>query len=115
MRLWFIIALVAGCGEEIEAAKEVAQSCGQQTCPAGTAQRESRGFSGGTDISGGVDPDNYSADGAFARFGKGECEYVCEVINPCPDGTFPVLTTECFTCGTLDAEDNVKQGSCSDL
>lgn len=105
---------LAGCGDEVDAAKEVAESCGEQACPVGTAFREVRSLSGGTDITAGVDVATYDGEGAYTRFGMGDCEYACEVINACPEQTFPVITAECFTCGTLDAEGNVRQGACGE-
>lgn len=104
----------AGCGDEVEAAKDVADSCGEQACPVGTSFREVRSISAGTDITAGVDASNYEGDGAYKRFGMGMCEYACQVINACPEDTFPVITADCFTCGTLDAEGNVRQGSCGE-
>lgn len=117
LRITACLALLpsTGCEDEIAAAREVAQSCGQQTCPAGTAQIERRSIMGGTDITGGVDPETFSGDGAYARFGNGDCEYICQVINACPQNTFPVITTECFTCGVLNERGEVAQGACRDL
>lgn len=109
------VCVVCGsaCGEDpIDAAESVAGSCGEQACPVGTAFKESRSITAGYDISGGIDPAEYQAEGAFARFGEGECEYACEVIQACPEGTFPVITADCFTCGVLNAEGEVQQGSC---
>lgn len=93
--------LAPGCSDPGEDARAVAESCGQQECPVGTAFRESRSVTSGVDISGGYDPATYKADGAYQKLGAGDCEYVCQVINSCPDGTFPVITKDCFTCTAI--------------
>lgn len=91
----------AGCGDPSEDARAVAESCGKQECPVGTAYRESRSIVSGVDISGGYDPATYEADGAYKKMGSGDCEFLCQVINACPDGTFPVITADCFTCTAI--------------
>lgn len=106
------VAAVGGCTDPVDAAQNVAEACGDQPCPVGTAFTEIRSISAGYDIGLGYDPASYSASGAFKRFGEGDCEYACQVINACPDGTFPVITADCFTCGTLNAAGEVQQGTC---
>ncbi len=101
-----------GCGDPGADAVEVAKACGQQRCPVGTALRESRSVTTGSDISGGYDPVTYKADGAYKRLGSGQCEYICQLIQPCPDGTFPVITEDCFTCGAIGSGGAVAQGAC---
>ncbi len=68
------------------------------------------------DVSAGFNPATYDADGAFASFGMGDCEYYCSVIQACPEDTFPVITEDCFTCGvvTYDSagEPVISQGNC---
>lgn len=100
-----------GCAGDVDA-NEAAASCGKQECPAGTAQVERRSVTGKTDVSAGYDPATYAADGAFASFGSGQCEFYCQVISACPETTFPVITKECFTCGVVLANDTVDRVSC---
>jgi hypothetical protein len=113
-----LIVLVAlsvtagGCGDPGEDAKEVASSCKNQSCPAGTAQTNKASVQGSSDISGGYDPATYKAEGAYKRMGSGSCEYICQVFSPCPDSTFPVITQTCFTCGLILPDGTIGQGMC---
>lgn len=102
-----------GCSDPVAAAADVAGSCGKQTCPAGTTPKESRTLSASNDVSAGYNPATYSADGAYKRYGSGSCEYACEVDQPCPANTFPVITQSCFTCGAVTS-DGIAQGACTD-
>lgn len=86
--------------------------CGAQECPVGTAFSEYRADREGFDLDAGANPATYSGEVAFSTFGESECTYQCETINPCPEGTFPVITATCFTCGVITAEGDVAQGSC---
>lgn len=100
-----LMVVTGGCGSDAgDNAVEVAKACGQQKCPTGTAFAEKRAVTTGSDISGGFNPATYSADGAYKRFGTGECEYVCSVIQACPMGTFPFITETCFTCAAIAAD-----------
>ncbi len=108
-------SLSTGCGDPIEEAADVAKACGDQPCPAGTSPKELREVQGSFEIGvgGSGDLTGYSAEGTFSRFGEGSCEYACQVIQPCPDTTFPVITMTCFTCGMFDVgSGTVLQGSC---
>ena len=108
-----LLALVAGgCGDSVEEAGNVAESCGERACPNGTAFSEKRSFRGGTDVSAGVDVTQSSGEGAFASFGEGDCEYVCQAIQDCPATTFPIITQTCFTCGVILPNDTVDRGGC---
>ena len=91
---------------------EAAALCGAQECPVGTAFSETRTSAMTYDISGGFDPLTYDAEGSFKSFGTGSCEFFCSVIQACPDGTFPVITKSCFTCGILIDEGDIAQGDC---
>jgi len=106
------VLLPAGCGDPGADAVEGAKSCGQQRCPVGTAPHESRGVTSGSDISGGYDPATYKAEGAYKRMGSGNCEYICQVTQACPNGTFPVITEACFTCAAIASDGKVGQGAC---
>ena len=108
-----LLLLGAACTDPIQSAEDIANSCGKQDCPVGTAFREIREVQGGYDISAGFDPSTYSADGAFQSMGSGSCSYACEVINPCPEKTFPVITQTCFTCGVVNSAGDVAQGACN--
>lgn len=93
-------------------AENVANSCGAQECPVGTAFSEYRAVREGFDLDVAADPATYSGEVAFSTFGEGECLYQCETINPCPEDTFPVITADCFTCGAITSDGDVAQGSC---
>ena len=86
--------------------------CGTQECPVGTAFAEYRADRQGFDLQAGLDPTTYSGEVAFSTFGESECAYQCETINPCPNGTFPVITDSCFTCGVVTPDGQVAQGDC---
>lgn len=90
-----------------------AAQCGQYECPVGTAPKELRQVSGGTNITGGIDLTAYAAEGAYSVFGEGSCEYACELIQGCNGETFPIITKDCFTCGTVNASGQAVQGSCN--
>ncbi len=111
--LMMVVALM-GCGGAGDGNVNEAD-CGEQACPVGTAFAEDRADREGFELGVGVDPATYSGEVAFKRFGESECSYVCETISPCPDLTFPVISAECFTCGTVGPDGEVDQGSCSDL
>ena len=105
--------LLSACSEPADEAALVASSCGSRECPAGTTVRESRSLDASDDISAGYDPATYSGEGAYKRYGSGSCEYACEVNQPCPEGTFPVITKSCFTCGAITSE-GIAQGTCTE-
>lgn len=106
-RLIPLLSLLASC-----AAEDVANSCGSQECPVGTAFSEYRAVREGFDLDADIDPLEYSGEVAFSTQGEGECRYTCETINACPEDTFPVITEDCFTCGAITADGEVAQGSC---
>lgn len=123
MRVWnlplsiaCISALLASwsCGDPATKAGETASACGRRECPSGTRPEETRSLDASNDISGGYDPATYKAEGSFKRSGSGSCEYACVVIQPCPEGTFPIIGEECFTCGNILENGMVDQGACSD-
>jgi hypothetical protein len=123
MRVWnlpvsiaCISALLASwsCGDPATKAGETASACGRRECPSGTRPEETRSLDASNDISGGYDPATYKAEGSFKRSGSGSCEYACVVIQPCPNGTFPIIGEDCFTCGNIKEDGTVDQGACSD-
>ena len=95
-------------------AEDIAESCGDQECPVGTAFAEYREIRSGFELGVGLDPKSYSGEVAFQNFGEGSCTYTCETINACPDGTFPVISADCFTCGAVTDDGEVAQGDCGD-
>ncbi len=107
-------AVVVGgaCSDAGADAVKGAEACGEQKCPVGTAQEERASVTSGTDISGGYDPATYKAEGAYSRMGTGSCEYICRVIQACPDGFFPVITETCFTCGAILPDNTVDKATC---
>jgi len=93
----------------------IAESCGDQECPVGTAFYESRSVEGSWDIQAGLDPTSYSGEIAYSQYGAGECTYTCETLYPCQDGTVPVMTEACFTCAPFNDVDGVLPGhACED-
>lgn len=114
--LCFVGALLIGCDANVAEVdpNEAAAMCGDYVCPIGTAPRELRQVEGGYEIGASIDVTKYQADGAYKVFGEGSCEYACEVMQPCNEGTFPVITKDCFTCGTMNAQGQVVQGACED-
>ena len=111
MKVFFLVMLALGC-KSGERAEDVANSCGKQECPVGTAFAEYRAIREGIELGVGVDPKTYSGEVAFSHYGEGECTYTCETIAPCPADTFPVITAECYTCGQIAADGSVGQGNC---
>lgn len=108
MRLLVLLTLAA-CGNP----QKTAEACGEQECPVGTAFYESREVVEGIEIDASFDPKTYAGELAFKRMGEGSCEYYCQTIEPCDEGTFPVITEDCFTCGVVNPETGeVSQGVC---
>lgn len=104
------VATLFGCGNP----QKTAESCGLQECPVGTLFYESREVVEGIDIAAAYDPATYSGELAFSRVGEGRCEYYCQTMEPCDEGTFPVITEDCFTCGVVNQESgDVSQGVCA--
>lgn len=111
MRFLPLVLLAVACGNPNKAL----EAC-DEVCPAGTAPAVAAEVSEAFDLDIGADPATYSGELAFSRVGEGACEQFCLTIQPCPEDTFPVITTECFTCGLINPESGaVDQGSCSDL
>ena len=102
-----LLGLSMACGEP--------QDCGKvETCPVGTVIEESRENREGFEISNDstIDYSEYQGELAFRRFESGSCEWACVAIQECPDDTFPVITEDCFTCGTVNPDGDVVQGDC---
>ena len=106
---WLALSLAVACDDQGD--------CGKvETCPVGTVIEEYREDRQGFEITGDAqgDADDYDGSVAFRRFEDGSCEWACVAIQECPDPTFPVITTDCFTCGTVNADGDVVQGDCGD-
>jgi hypothetical protein len=91
--------------------------CGKaETCPVGTVIEEYREDREGFEVSGDAagDVSEYEGGVAFRRFEQGSCEWACVAIQECPASTFPVITEDCFTCGTVNNDGDVVQGDCGD-
>jgi hypothetical protein len=104
-----LLTLSFGCDE--------AEDCGKaETCPVGTVVEEYRENREGFEISGEGSTDYTSYEGglAYRRFENGTCEWACVAIQECPDFTFPVITEDCFTCGTVNDDGDLVQGDCGD-
>lgn len=105
-----LLALLA-CG-----ARKIAEECDASVCPVGTAPAESRALEGAIDLDLAFDPTTYAGEVAFKEISNGSCSVLCATIEPCDEGTFPVITEDCFTCGVVDeTTGEVNQGSCSEL
>lgn len=109
MRAVALLLLAAACGDTNQAAS----NCLDVMCPVGTAPRLESELSEAIDLDVAFDPVTYAGEVAFKRVGEGSCEILCATIEPCDEGTFPVITEDCFTCGFVDSvSGGVDQGSC---
>ena len=75
--------------------------CGDQPCPAGTHKLNSAKEQVGA----------AEVNGEVKTFGSGECQFTCKAISHCPEGMFPVMTQECFSCGKV-VEGKAVVGEC---
>lgn len=90
-----------------------AENCLEVTCPVGTAPALSSELKSAIDLDLAFDPVTYAGELGFKTVGEGSCALQCLTIEPCDEGTFPVITEGCFTCGLVNAESGeVDQGSC---
>ena len=105
-----LLLYISACGDP--KAGDIASQCGEKTCPVGTTYEEYRSMRDGYDIDLAVDPTTYSGELAFKNFEEGECKWTCVLIQGCPEGTFPVISEDCFTCGAITDDGQVLQGSC---
>ncbi len=116
---WWIfgLLLVGACGdvERSHTGVPSATDCATAPeCPVGTILVGSISSKGGSDVSGGYDPSSYVAEGAYTPVGDVSCDWGCEVIAPCPEGQFPVITDDCYTCGLIDEDGEVVTGACDE-
>jgi len=108
-----IWAAAVGCIDSNKG-QDAAESCAEYTCPVGTSPEEARGVaSTEVDVSDGRGPsDGESGGKGFAVLSAGSCSYACVADSPCPTGTWPVITRDCFTCALLDADGQVIESDC---
>src|SRR5687767_10868043 len=107
MRAWPLVLTLFACKPtDLDAAIDC-----DTPCPAGTAVATSQQVSVGYDVDAAVDPATYSGEVGFKSFREGGCEWACATIQGCPEETFPVITTDCFTCGAI-VDGEVLQGTC---
>lgn len=87
------------------------ETCGERACPAGTFHENYSANRVGFEVDTNVDVKTYSGGVAFRNMGSGECRFTCVLMQPCPEGTFPVMTEECATCAVV-VDGELKQGAC---
>jgi hypothetical protein len=109
LRLVWLAPFAAACGNPNEAAS----NCLEQQCPVGTAPALESEIRQAIDLDVAFDPVTYSGELAYKSVGEGSCALDCLTIEPCDEGTFPVITETCFTCGLVNPETgSVEQGAC---
>ncbi len=101
-----LLLTILGCADP----NAVAEYCGVQECPVGTAYTESRSVEGSWDVEAGLDLSEYGGEVAFSQYGAGECTYTCEALYGCESDTVPVMTDDCFTCAPYNDVDGVLPG-----
>jgi hypothetical protein len=53
-----------------------------------------------------------SSGNAVVDFAEDECAWTCVGDVECPDGTWPVITQDCFTCATNGPDGGIVGGEC---
>ena len=86
--------------------------CGPQECPVGTAYDEYQAQREGYDVDTVYDDSFHHAAVAYRTFGEAECRYQCVAIQECPAETVPVITEDCFTCGTWNDSEELEVPDC---
>ena len=110
MQRWLVVVagLVTACGDK--------DDCGvEQECPTGTVVEEYRANREGFEISGDGSSngyDDYDGSVAFRHFESGQCRWTCVAIQECPAETVPVITEDCFTCGTWNDSEELEVPDC---
>ena len=91
-----------------------ASGCDGAACPVGTSLEEARSVSSTErDVSDGAGPSGGESGGkGFSLMSEGSCSYACVADSPCPTGTWPVITEDCFTCALLDSDGQVIESEC---
>ena len=106
-RLMPLLALSLGCDEPVD--------CGKvQSCPVGTVVEEYRESREGFEIRGTASANyrDYTGGVAYRQYESGSCQWTCVAIQGCPTDTFPVISDDCFTCGTVNDDGDLVQGEC---
>jgi hypothetical protein len=96
MRFLVIIAFF-GCKGKADS--EAARAC-EGTCPPGTYYDEYRA--------------ERSSTTPHEDFEAGKCKYSCVASAPCPEGYWPVITEECFTCAVEVPSGDVASAVCDE-
>jgi len=109
----------ASCGDDAGKASDNAWSCGQQSCPVGTSPHGVEALYAEevvglplVDVTDG--PQSHSDIGGigYAIRADTQCEFACVAIEPCPSGTVPVITADCFTCAQVTETGDIISGGC---
>ena len=108
-----LVGLFSACVQP-DKGQEAATACEADTCPVGTSREERRSIeSWEVDVSDGRGPDGRESGGTGVAFlSKGDCSFTCVAQTECPSGTWPVITSECFTCALLDDAGQVIESEC---
>jgi hypothetical protein len=93
--------------------QDAAQACGKQGCPVGTYPDEYRSIREGTDVTDGGDPSRGQAGLAYNNVQEGKCRHTCIAMTECPEGTWPVINSECFTCAQIGEDGHSVSADCS--
>lgn len=109
---WTLLLGLSAC--KTNKAMDAATACDGMSCPVGTSQEEARSVSSTErDVSDGLGPAGDESGGTgFALMGEGACSFACVADAPCPTGTWPVITADCFTCALLDEDGQVIESEC---
>lgn len=87
------------------------ETCGDRACPAGTYHDNYSANRTGFDLSATADVKTYSGGVAFKNMGEGECRFTCVLMQPCPEGSVPVMTETCATCAVV-VDGELQQAAC---
>lgn len=72
--------------------------CSSYTCPVGTYADEYRLLS--------------DESKQYVNVIEGECRYSCVAAQSCPEGWWPIITADCFSCATVLPSGDVLGGEC---
>ena len=115
MRRLIPLVLLAGCGGEH--GKTSSSGCEEQSCPVGTSPTTVESVyaveTASLNLVDVTDGPSRSGEGGvgYAIRSESTCAFACVAIEPCPSGTVPIITEDCFTCAEL-TESGIRGGEC---